>query len=51
MDMRYKWINRISIDGNEVHITFSYSDSLGFGSLDMFKHQLKTIYDKVFKDE
>ena len=50
MDIKYKWINRISVDGNEVHITFSYSDGLGFDSIDMFKHQLKAIYKEVFKE-
>jgi len=49
MDIRYKWINNISVDGKEVHISFSYSDGLGTDSLDMFKHQLETIYKKVFK--
>lgn len=51
MDVRYKWINRISVDKKNIHISFSYPDGLGNDSLDMFKFQLKAIYDKVFKDE
>ena len=49
MDVKYKWINNISVNGKEVHISFSYSDGLGTESIDMFKHQIKEIYDKVFK--
>lgn len=51
MDIRYKWINRISVDKDIVHVSFSYRDGLGTDSVDMFKYQLKEIYDKVFKDE
>lgn len=50
MDIKYKWINRVSVDGDKVHISFSYSDGLGNDSLDMFKYQLKQMYDDVFKE-
>ena len=50
MDMKYKWINRVSVDKDEVHVSFSYSDGLGGDWLDMFKFQLKQIYDEVFKE-
>ena len=48
MDIKHKWINRISVNGNEIHISFSYSDGLGTGSLDMSKNQLKQICKEVF---
>lgn len=50
MDVKHKWINNISVNGNEVHISFSYSDGLGIGSLDMSKNQIKQIYEKVFNE-
>ena len=49
MDLKHKWINNISVNGDKVHISFSYRDGLETESIDMFKYQIKEIYDKVFK--
>ncbi len=48
MDIRYKLVNRVSVDKDVVHISFSYSDGLGTDWLDMFKFQLIDIYVRVF---